>query len=76
MSHFLPKISRIAVLFTLLWGTLQGQNITTTIGSYNPTSCAVGDTITLPVTVNMSSGISTAAISMAVDFDTTKLRAL
>ena len=55
---------------------LLAQNITTTIGSYNPTSCAVGDTVVLPVTVSMATGISTAAISLAVDFDTTKLRAL
>ena len=48
-------------------------NITTTIGSFNSSTCAVGDTIVLPITVNMASGISTAAISMAIDYDTTKL---
>ncbi|MFM7588022.1 MAG: cohesin domain-containing protein, partial [Bacteroidota bacterium] len=51
-------------------------NIQTTIGSFNSSTCAVGDTIILPVTVNMASGISTAAISMAIDYDTTKLLCL
>nr|MBM3932098.1 hypothetical protein [Sphingomonadales bacterium] len=48
-------------------------NVQTTIGSFNSSTCAVGDTIVLPITVNMASGISTAAISMAIDYDTTKL---
>nr|MBM3931734.1 T9SS type A sorting domain-containing protein [Sphingomonadales bacterium] len=51
-------------------------NIQTTIGSFNSSTCAVGDTIVLPITVNMASGISTAAISMAIDYDTTKLRCI
>ena len=45
--------------------------ITTTIG--NVTGACVGDTITVPVTVSMNAGISVAAISMAIDYDSTKL---
>ncbi|MFM7589718.1 MAG: cohesin domain-containing protein [Bacteroidota bacterium] len=43
------------------------------MGSFNSSTCAVGDTIVLPITVNMVSGISTSAISMAIDYDTTEL---
>ncbi|MBM3912939.1 MAG: T9SS type A sorting domain-containing protein [Sphingomonadales bacterium] len=66
--------------FTFLFSTLlaitlgvshvQGQ-ITTTIG--NISGACVGDTITVPVTVTMNAGISVAAISMAIDYDSTKL---
>jgi len=38
--------------------------------------CNIGDTVVVPVTVAMASGISSSAISMAIDFDTTKLRPL
>jgi len=57
--------------FLFLWfiNTAVAQNIQTTLGSFNSSSCAVGDTITLPVNVSMASGISTAAISMAIDYD-------
>ncbi|MFM7588834.1 MAG: Ig domain-containing protein, partial [Bacteroidota bacterium] len=51
-------------------------NIQTTIGSFYSSTCMVGDTIVLPISVNMASGISTAAISMAIDYDTTKLRCI
>ncbi|MFM7747514.1 MAG: hypothetical protein ACKO7X_06300, partial [Bacteroidota bacterium] len=51
-------------------------NIQTTLGSYSSTTCAVGDTIVLPITVAMASGISTGAISMAIDYDTTHLRCI
>lgn len=53
--------------------TLRAQ-ITTTIGSV-PNAC-VGDTVPIPVTVTMVPGISVAAISMTVDYDTTKLLCL
>ncbi|MFM7700383.1 MAG: cohesin domain-containing protein, partial [Bacteroidota bacterium] len=39
-------------------------------------SGCVGDTVTVPVTISMASGISTAAISMAIDYDSTKLRCI
>ncbi|MFM7911489.1 MAG: cohesin domain-containing protein, partial [Bacteroidota bacterium] len=65
------------MLLILGFTSLRAQtNITTTIGSFNSSTCAVGDTIVLPITVNMASGISTAAISMAIDYDTTKLRCI
>ncbi|NCV88187.1 MAG: hypothetical protein EBW14_20520, partial [Oxalobacteraceae bacterium] len=66
-----------ALICMLTITSLRAQtNITTTIGSFNSSTCAVGDTIVLPITVNMASGISTAAISMAIDYDTTKLRCI
>ncbi len=66
------------LVFTFIgWKNLQAQsNITTTIGSFNSSTCVVGDTIVLPVTVTMASGISTSAISMAIEYDTTKLRCI
>jgi len=68
----------IFFVFNLIgWNDIQAQtNIQTTIGSFNSSTCAVGDTIVLPITVNMASGISTAAISMAIDYDTTKIRCI
>jgi len=64
--------------FLFLWfiNTAVAQNIQTTLGSFNSTSFTVGDTITLPVNVSMVAGISTAAISMAIDYDTSKLRCI
>ena len=51
------------------------QNITATIGS--PSSCLnVGDTLVVPITASMASGISFTAISIAIDYDTTKLRCI
>ena len=50
-----------------------GQNISTSIGSVNG---SVGDTVFVPVTINMASGISTAAISMAIGYDPTKLQCI
>ena len=47
------------------------QNITTTIGSV---SGCVGDTVSIAVTVIMGTGISVAAISLSVDYDTTKFK--
>ena len=68
----------VFIVFNLIgWNDIQAQtNIQTTIGSFNSSTCTVGDTIVLPITVNMASGISTAAISMAIDYDTTKLRCI
>ncbi|MFN6225236.1 MAG: cohesin domain-containing protein, partial [Bacteroidota bacterium] len=53
-----------------------GQNITSTIGSINSSTCAVGDTLVVPITTTMASGISTSAISLAIDYDTTKLQCI
>jgi uncharacterized protein (TIGR02145 family) len=50
-----------------------GPNIATTLGSV---SGCVGDTVVVPVTINMASGISTAAISMAIGYDPTKLQCI
>ncbi|MFM7496663.1 MAG: hypothetical protein ACKO17_00805, partial [Bacteroidota bacterium] len=48
---------------------IKAQNINTTLGSV--TGVCVGDTVVVPVTVTMGTGISTSAISMAIDYDTT-----
>jgi uncharacterized protein (TIGR02145 family) len=53
---------------------LAGQTINTTLG--NISNVCVGDTVLVPVSITMGSGISTAAISMAIDYDTTKLRCI
>jgi hypothetical protein len=55
-------------------GWVQAQSINTTLGTV--TGVCVGDTVVVPVTVTMASGISTSAISMAIDYDTTKLRCI
>ncbi len=52
------------------------QNITATIGSISPTTCNVGDTLVLPVSTAMASGISVSAISFAIDYDSTKLQCI
>lgn len=72
-------LSFFAILLLIIFtsnGLHARQNITTTIGSYSSTTCAVGDTIVLPITVAMASGISVGAISMAIDYDTTQLRCI
>jgi hypothetical protein len=52
-----------------------GANVIATIpvlsAGYN-----VGDTIVVPIGISMATGISTAAISLAIDYDTTKLRCI
>jgi uncharacterized protein (TIGR02145 family) len=53
---------------------LAGQNINTTLG--NISNVCVGDTVLVPVSITMGSGISTSTISMAIDYDTTKLRCI
>ncbi|MFM9143433.1 MAG: cohesin domain-containing protein [Bacteroidota bacterium] len=53
---------------------IKAQNINTTLGSV--TGVCVGDTVVVPVTVTMGTGISTSAISMAIDYDSTKLRCI
>lgn len=55
---------------------LGNANIVTSIGSYYSNNAQIGDTIVLPIMVNMASGISTGAISMAIDYDTAKLRCI
>jgi len=49
------------------------QNITTTIGSV---SGCIGDTVLVPVSVTMGSGVYVSGISMAIDYDSTKLRCI
>jgi hypothetical protein len=51
-----------------------GTNVVTTIPVLS-SSCNVGDTIVVPVTITMGS-IPTAAISLAMDYDSTKLRCI
>jgi hypothetical protein len=60
----------------LLSQTVSAQNITATIGNYNAANCAVGDTVILPITTSMAAGITTSAISLAIDYDTTKLQCI
>jgi hypothetical protein len=55
-------------------GWVQAQSINTTLGTV--TGVCVGDTVVVPVTVTMGSGISTSAISLSIDYDTTKLRCI
>ncbi|NCW26599.1 MAG: hypothetical protein EBV84_14765 [Betaproteobacteria bacterium] len=44
--------------------------------SIGAVSGCIGDTVSVPVTINMASGISTAAISMAIGYDPTKLQCI
>jgi len=79
--HRMKKTLNFCLVFFVFnligWNDIQAQtNITTTIGSFNSSFCAVGDTLILPITINMATGISTSAISMAIDYDTTKLRCI
>ena len=68
--HFLLTIFLFFACFNS-----HAQNITATIGS--PSSCLnVGDTLVVPITASMVSGISFTAISIAIDYDTTKLRCI
>jgi len=63
----------ISTLLCLATPNLKAQSITTTIGSV---SGCVGDTVSVPVMANMSTGTSVSAISMAISFDSTKLQCL
>jgi len=51
-------------------------NITTTIGQYQSSSAStcVGDTISIPVSINMATGIGVSAFSFAINYDTTRLQ--
>ncbi|NBW43421.1 MAG: hypothetical protein EBR29_06370, partial [Sphingobacteriia bacterium] len=71
ISSFLGALLLGLMLQTSL---LHAQTISTTLGTV--TGACVGDTVVVPVTVTMASGISTSAISMAIDYDTTKLRCI
>lgn len=53
-----------------------GQNISAQIGNYTSTSCQPGDTISIPVTITSAPGIGVSAISLAIEYDTTKLECL
>ena len=73
MRRFYKFLISIGLLFTS-YNSI-AQNITATIGS--PSSCLnVGDTLVLPITTTMASGISTSVISLAIDYDTTKLQCI
>ena len=80
MKYFKKYILSFFAILLLIIFTINGlharQNITIIIGSYSSTTCAVGDTIVLPITVAMASGISVGAISMAIDYYTTQLRCI
>ena len=78
MSNFNLKALFLAFAIAMLGlaSGLRAQNITATIGSINSSTCAVGDTLVLPVTAVMGSGISTSAISFAIDYDSTKLQCI
>jgi hypothetical protein len=53
-----------------------GQNVSAQIGNYTSTSCQPGDTISIPVTITSAPGISVSAISLAIEYDTSKLECL
>ncbi|MBM3419489.1 MAG: hypothetical protein FJY17_11310, partial [Bacteroidetes bacterium] len=77
MKQILKSFIIIGSFIALCFNAASAQfNIQTTIGSYNSSNCAVGDTIILPVTINMATGISIGAFSLAIDFDTSKLRCI
>lgn len=56
--------------------TSLSQNITAQIGAYNSSNCQPGDTISIPVSVTTATGIGVSAISLAIEYDTTKLECL
>ena len=56
--------------------TSLSQNITAQIGAYNSSNCQPGDTISIPVSVTTATGIGVSAISLAIQYDTTKLECL
>ena len=56
--------------------TSLSQNITAQIGTYNSSNCQPGDTISIPVSITTASGIGVSAISLAIEYDTTKLECL
>jgi nicotinamide riboside transporter PnuC len=74
-KRFLMSFRAILLMFFLINQGL-AQNITATIGSISPTTCAVGDTLVLPVSTVMGSSISVSAISFAIDYDSTKLQCI
>ncbi|MFM8317867.1 MAG: hypothetical protein ACKOAV_05790, partial [Bacteroidota bacterium] len=77
MKHILKSFIIIGSFIALCFNAALAQfNIQTTIGSYNSSNCAIGDTIILPVTINMAPGIRIGAFSLAIDFDTSKLRCI
>ena len=77
MKHILKSFIIIGSFIALCFNAALAQfNIQTTIGSYNSSNCSVGDTIILPVTINMATGIRIGAFSLAIDFDTSKLRCI
>jgi len=79
-SSFRAKSAFQLGMFFLILGSAKigraQNNITTTIGTYNSTSASscVGDTVQVPVTITMGPGISTSAISFAINYDSTRLQ--
>ncbi|MBM3936883.1 MAG: hypothetical protein FJ343_07045, partial [Sphingomonadales bacterium] len=70
---------QLGIFFLILCSAKIGRaqnNITTTIGTYTSTSASscVGDTVQIPVTITMGPGISTSAISFAINYDSTRLQ--
>jgi len=69
INHVLLAFAGL-LCFSYTWA--QVTMLQTTIGSA-PNVC-VGDTLSIPVTVTMGSGISVSVISLTVDYDTTKFK--
>jgi len=71
INHVLLTFAGL-LCFSYTWA--QVTTLQTTIDSV-PYAC-VGDTLSIPVTVTMGTGISMAAIALSVDYDTTKFKIL
>ena len=71
----MKTIYQFLLSFLFLWfvNAAVAQNITTTIGAV---SGCIGDTVSVPVTINMASGISVGNITLSINYDTTKLQCL
>jgi len=56
--------------------SLRAQNIVTNIGSINSLTCAIGDTLVFPVSIQMASNIQMRGFQLSIAYDTTKLQCL
>ncbi|MFM8838400.1 MAG: cohesin domain-containing protein [Bacteroidota bacterium] len=72
MKTLIPRILILGLFVLINYFSGSAQSVTTTIG--NVTGCQ-GDTISIPVNVSMT-GSGVSAISMAINFDSTKLQCL
>lgn len=72
MTRFYKLLISIGLFFAS-YNSL-AQNITTIIGSVS--GGCVGDTVLVPISISMGSGIAFSAVSISIDYDTTKLRCL